>query len=169
MEACCVLGDALKISKGGKVVFEDLDFEPEPAQEAALKDFAEALGKVLFPEGSGDANEWRTSLTARICLVHDDIMSLLLDTATEVNAHIRLNDETKTVDRGALWYQESLPAESVLTGLALASDVPASRSGRKADELMQHVSKLTKSLVQLGGKATVGQGTCFVRIAGGAS
>ena len=33
---------------------------------------------------------------------------------------------------------------------------------------MQHVSKLTKSLVQLGGKATVGQGTCFVRIAGGA-
>ena len=124
MEACCVLGDALKISKGGKVVFEDLDFEPEPAQEAALKDFAEALGNVLFPEGSGDANEWRTSLTARICLVHDDIMSLLLDTATEVNAHIRLNNETKTVEGGALWYQESLPADSVLTGLAVASDVP---------------------------------------------
>lgn len=169
MEACCVLGDTLKISKGGKVVFEDLDFEPEATQEDALKAFAKALGEALFPEGSADADEWRASLTARICLVHDDIMSLLLDTATEVSAHIRLNNETKTVAGGALWYQESLPAESVLAGLAVASDVPKSRSGREADDLIEHVTTLTKGLVQLGGKATVGQGTCFVRIAGGAS
>lgn len=171
MEACCVLGDALKISKGGKVVFEDLDFEPETTQEAALKAFAEALGGILFPESSQDAAEWRTSLTDRICLVHDDIMSLLLDTATEVSAHIRLNNETKTVERGALWYQESLPAESVLTGLSIAADVTAAngRSERTAKALIDHVTSLTKGLVQLGGKATVGQGTCFVRIAGGAS
>ena len=70
-------------------------------------------------------------------MIHDDVMSLLLDTATEVNAHIRLNNETKTVERGALWYQESLPAESVLAGIAVAADVKAAngRFKREAAEL----------------------------------
>jgi CRISPR-associated protein Cmr4 len=165
---CSVLGDALTIA--GKVVFEDLDFIAGPA-DAALRTFATRLGELLFPDGSADPAEWRQSLIDRICLVHDDIMSFLLDTATEVSAHIRLNPETKTVQDGALWYQESLPAESVLSGITVAAEVKAAngRSERTADALLNHVATLTASLVQLGGKATVGQGTCFVRIAGGPS
>ena len=168
---CCVLNPTLTIpaGQGCRVVFEDLDFTVEPAQEARLRAFATALGEIMFPQGSADFQEWRTSLTDRICLIHDDMMSFLLDTATEVNAHIRLDNETKTVQRGALWYQESLPVESVLTGIAVAADVNAAngRSKRTATELLDHVASLTKGLVQLGGKATTGQGSCFVRIAGG--
>jgi CRISPR-associated protein Cmr4 len=169
MTACCVLGDALTMPGGRKVVFEDLDFNVEPAQKAPLQSFADKLGEVLFPMGSADDQAWRKSLTDRICLIHDDIMSLLLDTAMEVNAHIRLNNETKTVAGGALWYQESLPAESVLAGIAVAADVTAAngRFARKAAEMLDHVASLTTSLVQLGGKSTVGQGSCFVRIGGG--
>jgi len=166
IEECSVLGDALTIA--GKVVFEDLDFTAGPA-DAALRTFATRFGELLFPEGSADHAEWRQSLLDRICLVHDDIMSILLDTATEVSAHIRLNPETKTVQDGALWYQESLPAESVLAGITVAANVKAGngRSERTAGALLDHVAGLAANLVQLGGKATVGQGTCFVRIAGG--
>jgi CRISPR-associated protein Cmr4 len=166
MKDCSVLGDALTIA--GKVVFEDLDFTTGPP-DADLRTFATRLGELLFPEGSADPAEWRQSLLDRICLVHDDIMSFLLDTATEVSAHIRLSPETKTVERGALWYQESLPAESVLAGITVAANVKATngRSERSAEALLDHVAGLAASLVQLGVKATVGQGTCFVRIAGG--
>jgi len=168
---CCVLNDTLPISagQGRKVVLEDLDFTVEPAHEARLRAFATALGEILFPQGSADFQDWRNSLTGRICLIHDDMMSFLLDTATEVNAHIRLDSDTKTVQRGALWYQESLPVESVLAGIVVAADVNATngRSKRTATELLDHVASLTKGLVQLGGKATTGQGSCFVRIAGG--
>ncbi|HEX7185400.1 MAG TPA: type III-B CRISPR module RAMP protein Cmr4 [Thermoanaerobaculia bacterium] len=171
MKHCRVLGETLSIPAGEdrKVIFEDLDFLVETGHEDDLKTFTGRLGEVLFPEGAADAQEWRKSLADRICLIHDDIMSLLLDTAMEVNAHVRLNNDTKTVERGALWYQESLPAESVLAGIVVAADVNAAngRSERKAADLLDHVSSLTRTLVQLGGKSTVGQGSCFVRIAEG--
>jgi CRISPR-associated protein Cmr4 len=170
MSTCCVLSEALAIpgANGRRVVFEDLDFNVEPGQEALLRAFAVDLGRLLFPDGSADAGDWRTSLTDRICLVHDDMMSFLLETAMEVQAHIRLNNDTKTVERGGLWYQESLPAESVLSGLVVAADVTAAngRQKREAKELLDHVASLTSGLVQLGGKATTGQGSCFVRIGG---
>jgi CRISPR-associated protein Cmr4 len=172
MKECCTIGDTLTISSssanGHRVVFEDLDFEVKSDQEAVLKAFAVDLGKILFPEGSPDAPAWRTSLADRICLVHDDMMSFLLETAMEVQAHIRLDNDTKTVERGGLWYQESLPAESVLSGLVVAADVKAAnrRSERTATALLDHVASLTKNLVQLGGKATTGQGSCYVRMGG---
>ncbi len=170
MEECCVLNETLTIpSAGGKrVVFEDLDFKVNDTQKATLQSFVAEISPVLFPSDSADPQDWKESLVNRLCLVHDDMMSFLLETAMEVQAHIRLDNDTKTVEKGGLWYQESLPAESVLAGLVVAADVTAAngRQKREAHELLNHVSSLTKKLVQLGGKATTGQGSCFVRIGG---
>jgi CRISPR-associated protein Cmr4 len=167
---CCVLSDTLSIPfpGGRRVVFEDLDFTVAEDQKPKLDSFTANLGRALFPDGSTDFADWRQSLIDRICLIHDDMMSFLLATATEINAHIRLDNETKTVERGGLWYQESLPAETVLAGIAVASDVSAvnGRSKQSAADLLKHVGSLTNGLVQLGGKATTGQGSCFVRIGG---
>ncbi|MBW8875863.1 MAG: type III-B CRISPR module RAMP protein Cmr4 [Acidobacteria bacterium] len=170
---CCILGEALTVGAGSvrKVVFEDLDFIVSGEQKPRLQAFATTLAGALFPQSSPDWQEWRRSLVNHICLIDDDLMSLVLETATEVTAHIRLDDDTKTVAQGALWYQESLPAETILVGIAVASDVNAAngRSQRSAGELLNHVASLTGGLVQLGGKATVGQGSCFVRFSGGPS
>jgi hypothetical protein len=59
----------------------------------------------------------------------------------------------------------------VLSGIVVASDVkPANgRSARKAAEMLDHLTSLAQGLVQLGGKSTVGQGSCFLRLAGGRS
>jgi CRISPR-associated protein Cmr4 len=168
MNDCCVLNDTLTGANGRRVVFEDLDFNVKDDQKATLQSFTAEVAKVLFPPGSADDQDWKESLLNRICLVHDDMMAFLLETAMEVQAHIRLNNDTKTVERGGLWYQESLPTESVLTGLVVAADVTAAngRQQRTAKALLDHVGSLTKKLVQLGGKATTGQGSCFVRIGG---
>lgn len=171
MQGCCVLNDTLTIpgqNQERRVVFEDLDFAVESTQKAPLQDLANRIGEILFPRDSDDSTDWRNSLIDRICLIHDDMMSFLLETAMEVQAHIRIKNDTKTVERGGLWYQESLPAESVLAGVVVAADVKATngRSSRTAADLLGHVQSLTRSMVQLGGKATTGQGTCFVRMGG---
>lgn len=172
--SCTIVKTDLTVEARGrrKVVLEDLDFTPtvEAAEPPGpLAAFGAAIGQALFPPGSSNFEEWRAALLSRICLVHDDVMSFLLDNATEVSARIRLSEETKTVEKGALWYQEALPSETVLAGLVIASDVKAvnGRSDRKAEDLLNAVSRLTEGLVQLGGKSTVGHGNCIVQIAGG--
>ncbi len=135
-------------SSNNRIILEDLDFQAkETLQPTLLKIVAEEL----------DIRD----LAGRLCVVHDDVMSTLMDTATEVRARIRLKEDTKTVDKGALWYEESLPTESILFGLVVASDA----SSKKASELLMRLQITTRSTnIQLGGKATVGRGVCALRI-----
>ena len=56
-----------------------------------------------------------------IAIVDDDTMAFLWETATQVDARVRLDEETRTVAKGALWLEESLPPETLLIGL-LAAD-----------------------------------------------
>lgn len=133
------------------VVLEDLDLEAK--ESADTKKWAKWIGQKIFT----DAN-WQATLQQHFCIVHDDTFAFLLETATQITARIRLQDETKTVERGGLWYEEALPAESVLYGLVVA--IPVKATELKPDKILDIVYQLTKSIVQLGGSATVGRGLC---------
>lgn len=152
-----------------KVVLEDLDFlaDKETKGDAPVSALAAQLGRWLFPDGSDDAQAWQKSLAARLCVVHDDVMSLLLQTATEITARIRLHEEKKTVAQGGLWYEEALPVESILYGLAAASGTTdrGDRKAQTAAALLEKLADIATGMVQLGGKATVGRGACLVRFA----
>jgi CRISPR-associated protein Cmr4 len=106
-------------------------------------------------------------LRQRLCIVHDDVLNFLLMTATEVTARVSLNDNSKTVAPGALWYEESLPAETVLAGLVSISEIRA--AGRKEMDsaaVLESIVRITSTALQFGGKATVGRGLCRVHIGG---
>lgn len=171
---CFVLADsAIKTNVGNtpRVVLEDFDFAPstEMNHSQSVATLADFLGPLLF---SDNDKEWRETLKKRLCVVHDDVMSLLLETATEVVARIRVAEDTKTVAQGALWYEEALPTESILYGLTAASNISAkgikegsTRLAMKADELLDVVAQIPNDkMVQLGGKATVGRGVCRLRM-----
>ena len=174
LEAACIIpqfisrqeafvsGDAI-IYQGNKVIIEDLDLNINEAKSSATA-WATWIGKHAF----NDQSE-RDMLVKRFCIVHDDVLSFLLSTATEVVARIRLDPEKKTVEQGALWYEEALPTESVLVGIALGQTVKDKNgTAFTADQVMQELIKLNGHTAQFGGKATVGRGLCRVRIAGGA-
>jgi CRISPR-associated protein Cmr4 len=152
---------ALKVSsqQGSMVVFEDLDFSP--SSDANLDAWAKHLGEQLFPED----DTWQRILRERFCVVHDDVMTFLSRHGTDVVTRVKLDHEKKTVDRGALWTEESLPVETVLVSLAAAQTIKGAAS---PDEALQALAELTKGAVQLGGKATVGRGRCRVVVTGGA-
>src|ERR1043165_9051944 len=160
---------ALVHADDNKIFLEDLDLLPDAGQPAALSG-AEWLGGRLFP----DDPDWRRALAARFCVAHDDVFSFLLNTATEVSARIKMDDDTKTVDKktGGLWYEESLPAETVLFGLALAFPHEKTVFGGarlSAEDVLGHVRSKLGGALQFGGKATVGRGICRVMMDGGAA
>lgn len=171
-EGCLVLGNRLVVAP--RVILEDLDLVAKiEGDDSPLAEYARSLARWLFPAADEKKVDpataaARSDFRERLCVVDDDMMSFLLDSATEVAARVRLDPEKKTVARGALWTEESLPTETVLCGLAVASR--ATRNGTIWDplDLLQKIQGLANGLVQLGGKANVGRGSCRVRFAGGA-
>ncbi|OQX65127.1 MAG: type III-B CRISPR module RAMP protein Cmr4 [Anaerolinea sp. 4484_236] len=155
--SCLVANENCKIiDSTSQVILEDLPLDAERSQD--VTDWANRLGKYLFP----DDQYWQNALVSRFCIVSDDTMGFLLETGTEVVARIALDEKKKTVKDGALWYEESLPAESILSGIVAAVEV--TKSGAKPKEVFQTVKDITKQPLQVGGSATVGRGFCQMRI-----
>ena len=130
------------------VVLEDVKL----TAQAEANNWANWLADRVFP----DDQTWQDEFKAHFCIVHDDVMSYLLQVGTEVTARIRLKDDEKTVAKGALWYEEALPAESILAGL-----VAAQPNGKaQPDEVFRVIGQLAEHVLQVGGNATVGRGLC---------
>jgi len=155
----CLVADAQTlVTSLDRVVLEDLDFTFNRAHLAKAEAVAKILGELFFP---GDVDS-QAFLKAHLCIVHDDVMGLLLEMGTELQAHVRLDPDTKTVANGALWHEESLPVETLLASLVLvnAADGKAKAS---MDEIEAHLKGLCdKQTLQFGGKASVGKGLCKV-------
>lgn len=154
--SCFVSSDGCPIVVDNQVVLEDLGLTAET--NSGAREWAEWIGRQVFP----DDTSWQKMLTARFCVIHDDVLGFLLDTATEVIARVKLLEDTKTVKKGGLWYEEALPTETVLSGLVVATPVRAT-----PDEVFTELAALMGKPLQLGGKATVGRGLCRLRITGG--
>jgi len=130
-------------------VLEDLDLSA--AEDGSLQAWAERIARAVHPDDEGA----RTDVATRFAIVPDDVMSFLAETATEVRARIRLDPDTGTVSKGALWYEEYLPAETVLWGaFALSSSKDDPRS---ADDLARELPG-DGALLRLGGNTGVGHG-----------
>ncbi len=135
----------------GKLVLEDLDLGAKT--DPALDAWADWIAAAIEPEDA----DCRGDMAARIALIPDRIFSFLAETGTEIRPRIAIDPETGTVRRGALWYEENLPAEAVLWGLYALSDSNRGGDERKAEALAAALPD-SGLLLQLGGKAGVGRG-----------
>lgn len=147
--------EALRQDK--KVFLEELDLEAETGAEA--KAWGEQLAGLVFPDPE-DA-QWKPAFVDQFCICHDNVFSYLMEHGTEVTARIRLNSETKTVARGALWYEESLPVESLLWGL-IQCDTP--KGGKLDVQSESELRNLVSRPIQIGGKASVGRGLGWLKL-----
>lgn len=107
------------------------------------------------------------ALTDRLVVIHDDIFSFLVRHATAVNAHIAIDSQTKIVRGSALWYEESLPPETILYCPIVATasrrrDSELNSATQVADTFSDMLKQ--KSWLQLGGNETTGMGWCKVTL-----
>jgi CRISPR-associated RAMP protein, Cmr4 family len=133
------------LGKGNKVYLEDLDLTAKQSPEADA--VANAIAEKLLP------NSERRYFTERFAVVSNDVFTFLSETATEVVARVRLEDNTKTVASGGLWYEEAVPAEALFYGFVGATSAELSLASLQIDQPLQ-----------IGGDATIGRGLCRVVI-----
>jgi CRISPR-associated protein Cmr4 len=132
-----------------KLLLEDLDLGTQ--EEPAVDAWARFLARTWPEEEEG--------LRQRFAVVDDETMSFLLETATQVETRVRLDARTGTVVRGALWQEESLPAESLLIGVLAAGRSLRPGTEMSAAQVLERALNGT-AVLQLGGKATIGRGRC---------
>ena len=142
----------------GKLVLEDLDLTAR--EDAALEPWAKRIARAVHPDDS----ESQKDFVVRFALLPDTIMDFLAETATEIRARIAIDHDSGTVREGALWYEENLPAETLLWGTYAMSSSIKHDNPRFESEYMDALPD-PDSLLQLGGKAGIGRG--LVRFLGG--
>jgi CRISPR-associated protein Cmr4 len=143
-----------KLEDNGRIFLEDLDFSGKECP--ATSTWAERLAQWVFP--GDEYKAWRDLFIERFAVLPNVVFDFLTETGTEVSARVRIDDELKTVAQGALWNEEALPAETILSGL-VACDRVHSREANGvtgADLINDFATK--PLLLQIGGKATVGRG-----------
>lgn len=105
------------------------------------------------------------ALQKQLVVVGDDRFSHLARYATPVNPHVCLDNITKTVKGGMLWYEESLPPDTVLyVGLRAQAARMKGETLTAAEVLDRFVTLFARPYLQLGGNETVGMGWCKVTI-----
>jgi CRISPR-associated protein Cmr4 len=105
------------------------------------------------------AQEDRDLVTQRFVVVDDETMTFLWESATQVDTRVRIDDKG-VVEKGALWTEESLPAESLLMGLLSARPSLRKDCERTAAQVLDTALPASGEILQLGGKATTGKGRC---------
>lgn len=139
-----------------KIILEDLDLIQKDGADA----WAEHIAKAVFKEKKQEnESDWRKMFKERFVILPDGIFDFLAETATEVRARVKIDENTGVVKGGALWWEENLPAETLLFGL-----VAADRSRNKYEDKYLDADEVLKFLpawhvrLQLGGKMSVGRG-----------
>ena len=142
----------------GSVYLQDFRLTQNRDHTGLGSAWAQHLGAQYFTHD----DPWRTLFESHFAVVSDTVFGLLHFTGTEVSARIRLEPETRTVIKGGLWYEESLPEETLLYGL-MKIDTPYQPEAVPAGypDAAAIVKTLSvRRVIQMGGNETIGQGDC---------
>lgn len=114
-----------------------------------------------------DRNDADNLLSKQLVIVSNDIFSHLSMYATPVSPHIAIDNKTKTTISGALWYEETLPPETLLYLPLVAQRSRKDGSEKEANDILNHllndIFPDTSPYLQIGGNETIGMGWCKVK------
>jgi CRISPR-associated protein Cmr4 len=161
-EEALVNGNVLKA--GDSVVLEEFSFTPKSNE--GVKTIGEWLAANALP-GGREYDYWRKALSQKLCILPEDAFRDFVLYGTEVQTHVRLDPEKKTVQTGALWTSESLPVDTLLYAPLMATRSRANGNKLDAEGILKKIDDLKLTRTQLGGDETTGQGMVALRIAGG--
>ncbi len=136
------------------------EFQGAAKKSQQLTDFAEQMAKLLF-----DDKQSQTLWIERFVIVSDDVFQYIVTMNSEVTPRIRIDHETQTVSKGALWYEEYVPAEAIFYGLMWCDRVDGRNDLSVRHQLLNQLEK--QMYLQLGGNTNVGKGRVSWRMTGG--
>ena len=151
---------------GNQVVLEEYLFEVEKKQEVS------ELAQILSALTGIDEN----FLKERLIILDDDDFTDFVKLSTEVITRIKINNETGTVDTGALFTEEYLPTETVMYSIVFFSPLFVPEDKKEAikeklgndfnfsEETAKTFFKNVPETLQIGGNETIGKGFIEVNL-----
>lgn len=141
---------------GKKAVLEEFDIARSDDLPAGLVAWLEANAAV--DEGA------KQQFATRLAILTDTDFTHFVQYATEITARIGLNYETRTVKKGALFYEEFLPPETLLYALVLAQKSRRTKVTETASAMLGIFRDSLPKTVQIGAGETIGKGLCCLRL-----
>lgn len=141
----------------GMVDLEDLCLTPEDDVPAEWDTVVETVARGSLDPG------FHGFFTKHAGVVSDTAFGYLSRTATEIVARNRIEDDTKTVAEGALWWEEAVPSEAIFSGLVVATR----RHTEGITGLVDILHQAIEPVLQIGGDASIGRGLVELSLDGG--
>lgn len=148
--------DELQVGSRSEIVLEEYTY---PTQvDPITEELAKKLDNILF---NTDSTEGR--LAKRLVVLSNDDFGDFVQHSTEVVARIKIGSEgVVDAEEGALWYEENLPAETVLYSFLFVGE-PRKENPEGLNDVKEVLKFITDDEVfppvfQLGGNHTLGQG-----------
>lgn len=140
-----------------KVLLEEFEFNAK--SHRGLDELFNWLPTQAFAD-----EKTQQQASRQLVILSDDDFTHFVRHATEVQARVRLDYETKTAQKGALFYQEFLPAETLFYSLILADATRDGKSNLDRQAVLSELAEHLPAYLQIGGDATIGKGLCATRL-----
>jgi CRISPR-associated protein Cmr4 len=162
--------------KDDKIVLEEYCFAipKDNNGEVACSKFAGWLSENVIPNET-EYNYWQQKIKKDVVVLPDDDFRDFVNLSTEVITRTKIDNETGTVQSGALFTEEYLPTETILYSLALSTPIFKEEDNEKGvfriteakseEELvMEYFTAGLPKIIQVGGNATIGKGIVRTRV-----
>jgi len=108
----------------------------------------------------------------KLVILHNDDFRDFVNLSTEVITRIKINNETGTVESGALFTEEYLPNETIFYSLALTTQIfngqksvfERDNQESEAEKVLTFFSEGLPKTIQIGGNATIGKGLVCTKV-----
>ena len=165
------------IVNDNKIVLEEYTFEVQITEDC--ESLANWISENCMP--SDDVYEyWRNKIKNSLVVLSNEDFRDFVTLSTEVIARIKIDQKTGTVQKGALWYEEYLPSDSILYSLALTTpifqendndkgvfqltDQEQTENRDESEKVMAFLEDGLPTVIQLGGNATIGKGIVRTKV-----
>ena len=171
------------------IVLEEYSFKADRADDN-VKLLALWLAEKIFPNPPDTPDKrsfWYNHLVDHLVVLPNEDFTDFVNLSTEVITRTKINNETGTVQEGALFTEEYLPSESVLYSLSLFSPIFHNKTVKSIfiegkTQLKEESQSLFETrivreffettiqqlqIVQIGGNATLGKGLVRTIVLGG--
>lgn len=157
------------LCEDGKVLLEEYAFDFQ--EDTNVNDIAEWLSQNAFPNGT-EYQFWKEKIKTDLIILPEDAFKDFVKLSTEVQARIKINNDTKTAASGALFYEETLTPDTLLYSVVMANDPFKDEQNRPVDlknakEIMSFISNLNGNRAQFGGDTTIGRGIVNIKFLNG--
>jgi len=149
-EKCIVLSNKNKIDTINSVILEEYSFTIENEKNEKF---------IKIPNLDIEKD--------RIVIISDDNFTHFVKNSTEVITRTKIDNNTGTVQAGALFTEEYLPAQTIMYSLAIANNTFSKKidNFKTADNVMEFFNSISK-YIQIGGNSTLGKGIVEINCEG---